>query len=224
MRCKICNGATRHYKPMDFRRHTDWVKCTRCEFEFVHPSPSQEELDDYYSTNEYRIETYADLDFSDGKPNERNIHQEDDRARQWFPYIPHGYKSLLDVGSGGGASVAAFALEYPEMEVRGVEPSPWGRLYDAYEWIEDVDRTYDVVTCLHVLEHVLDPLSFLESLKPLFTKQLCIETPRYPGNRLWPHMLNFSLDTLMLAMETAGMPAELCNDNYHILVKHETSS
>ena len=219
MNCKLCNSATQDYKPMDFRRHTDWLKCTACGFEFVHPSPTQEYLDEYYASNEYRIESHSELDLSDGKPNICNVHQEDDRAWQWFRYIPHGYKTMLDVGSGAGASIAAFQQEYPDMYIEGVEPCPWGRLYDAYEKLEDAPGPYDVVTCFHVLEHVLDPLAFLAELSPLFTGQLCLETPIYPGSRAWPHMLNFSLDTLMLAMELADMPAELCDDNYHIKIK-----
>ena len=210
--CKICGSNTAKYKGMTYRRVTEWLKCTICGFEFVYPAPSADEIKRYYANVEYRAEV---LEGGTDVPAEANLRQEDDRARQWFEYLIEG-DTLLDVGSGAGASMKAF--EELGFEVSGVEPGPWGRLYGAYESLEDVERDFDVVTCLHVLEHVLDPLRFLTQLKPLVRKQLCIETPKYPGNRAWPHLSNFSVDTLLHAMELADMPAELCDANYHIKV------
>ncbi len=211
--CKLCGGNTVKYKPMTYRRVTEWVKCGSCGFEFVEPTPSADELKRYYATSEYRDETTVDVPFW------ASLHHEDDRARQWFEYLVEG-DTLLDVGSGAGASMKAF--EELGFEVSGVEPGPWGRSYDAYESLEEVEGEFDVVTCFHVLEHALDPLEFLAQLKPLVGKQLCIETPKYPGNRAWPHLSNFSVDTLLLAMELADMPAKLCDANYHIKVTWHT--
>ena len=210
MNCKICGGGTAKYKGMTYLRVTEWLRCESCGFEFVYPAPSADELKRYYATAEYRDETGVDI-----SPSDIQLH-EDDRARQWFVYLGIDGDTLLDVGSGAGYSMKAF--EDLGFEVSGVEPGPWGREYGAYEYLEDVEGVFDVVTCFHVLEHVLDPLGFLAQLKPLVGKQLCIETPKYPGNRAWPHMSNFTVDTLLLAMELAGMPADLCDANYHIKV------
>jgi len=210
MNCKICGSDTAKYKGMSYLRVTEWLKCGSCGFEFVYPTPSADEIKRYYTTAEYRDEVGV-------VPRSDNLHQEDDRARQWFVYLVDG-DTLLDVGSGAGGSLKAF--EELGFEVSGVEPGPWGREHGAYETIEDVEGVFDIVTCLHVLEHVLDPLEFLAQLKSLAGKQLCIETPKYPGNRAWPHLSNFSVDTLLLAMELAGMPAELCDANYHIKVRY----
>jgi hypothetical protein len=107
-------------------------------------------------------------------------------------------------------------LEVIGAEVQvGVEAGPWGEAYECYPTMQLLPDMYDLVTCLHTLEHVRDPIELLRQIKFVALKQVCIEVPQ-PVMRQWPHLLDFRNKSLLLAMEKAGLPATIVEDAYHI--------
>ena len=218
--CLICGKTMREDGSRNYRRTTYWFWCDECEFGQVDPMPSEKDLAEYYKL-QYRRETHDHRDMGyeyDGKPGEWNYHEEEERGRGWLAYIDTP-KSHLDIGSSTGK-----VLEIIGAEVQvGVEAGTWGQYYDCYPSMDYVALQYELVTCLHTLEHVRDPIAFLKEIKRVASGQVCIEVPQ-PVMRQWPHLLDFRNKSLLLAMEKAGLPAIIVEDTYHIKAKCESSS
>lgn len=188
-----------------FRRITHWFWCDECEFGQIAPMPSEEFLAEYYKT-QYRKDTTGGYD---GSPGERNYHEETERGKGWLDYVDNP-KSHLDIGSSTGK-----VLEVIGAEVQvGVEAGTWGEHYECYPTMGFITRKYDLITCLHTLEHVRDPIDLLRQIKFSAKRQVCIEVPK--AMRLWPHLSDFTNKSLLLAMEKAGLPATIVEDAYHI--------
>lgn len=155
------------------------MRCRRCSLIRLDRFPTPEELAQLYSTERY----FRNPDFYAGSP-ERFFGYEDAGAetdlkyllyarllrpvvRQTFP-SPAG-RSWLDVGSGLGSLVDFARRE--GFAAQGIEPNPAAleRARAAYGdhflpgWIETVrlERTFDVITLIDVVEHVLDPRACL---------------------------------------------------------------
>ena len=135
---------------------------------------------------------------------------------------------LLDVGCGSGeVLVAARARGW---EVAGAEPVEDSAKMAVEERGLDVrcalleesglpERSYDVVSAFHVLEHMTDGLSFLQSISRWARPggYVVIEVPNWrsvhrrsfggawPGLRKLEHVAHYSPATLASAMERAGL-------------------
>ena len=204
--CLICGKPMREDGSRNYRRTTYWFWCDKCEFGQEDPMPSEKFLGEYYKL-QYRSDTH---DQHDGLPGEWNHDEEAERGRGWLDYVDSP-KSHLDIGSSTGK-----VLEIIGAEVQvGVEAGPWGESYECYPTMDHITDKYDLVTCLHTLEHVRDPLELLQQIKRVALKQVCIEVP-HPVMRHWPHLLDFRNKSLLLAMEKAGLPATIVEDAYHI--------
>jgi 2-polyprenyl-3-methyl-5-hydroxy-6-metoxy-1,4-benzoquinol methylase len=90
-------------------------------------------------------------------------------------YVPLGLRSLLDVGCAGGLFGEALIRSRPELCVDGVEPNPEAalaarqRLNSVYTGFfpeaVPAGATYDCISFLDVLEHLVDPWEALLSAK-----------------------------------------------------------
>ena len=202
--CLLCAGELRDDGEQSFRRVTRWGYCTSCEFGQVTPMPSVESINEYYASGDYRRETAHTAnpggDENDG-PQERNLHEETIRAEWWLPHIRFPVVAHLDVGSSSGR---VLELVGADRQV-GIEPGPWGKLYTSYGRIGDVGGTFDLITVFHTLEHVPNPIAILAGVERLAVGQVCVEVPA-PRSRLWPHLVEWSVKSLSLAMEQTGMP------------------
>ena len=202
--CLLCGSDTRPDGSQDWRKHTDWAQCLSCGFSQIYPMPTEEELIDVYASGDYRNFTGVCLDgvWAPYHPHDENgtlwgkqrQTQEWHRISNWCkedgPLIDSRGKSYLDVGASTGESVRFMKARGMEPS-HGVEPGTWGREWDAFETLDDVENSYDIVTCLHVLEHVNDPAKLLHQLLSKTNIQLCLEVP--VGNkRLWPHVGDFT--------------------------------
>lgn len=203
-------------KTIDHRRHCDYAWCPECDFAQIYPMPSEKEVLEYYASGDYREDTHHGG--KDREPGERNFNEEKKRAEDWLPRIKFPVERHLDIGSSTGK-----VLEIVGAEVQvGVEPGLWGREYGAYERLDEVEGEFDLITCLHTLEHVIDPFEMLKKIRELAIGQICIELPKPPGWG-WPHLVCFRNKSLLKAMEDAGMPAKIVDDSFHIKAKHETA-
>ena len=129
---------------------------------------------------------------------------------------------VLDVGCGNGATLRAFARVAPGWRLAGTE------LNDKYRRdveaipnaeplhvgpVETLSGTFDVITLIHALEHMVEPVSFLRSLtcklKP--GGMLLIEVPHHPNNAfellIADHRSHFSAHTIAVALVQAGYEA-----------------
>ncbi|MDH3200537.1 MAG: methyltransferase domain-containing protein [Myxococcales bacterium] len=126
---------------------------------------------------------------------------------------------LLDVGCGNGALLRSFAGEFPGWELIGVDRSESGA--DAVGAIPGVERfvvggpadapgRYDLISLVHVLEHVPEPLAFLSEVAAKLTPEgaVLIDAPSFATNpfdlAVVDHVMHFSLATLRELTRRSG--------------------
>ena len=146
-----------------------------------------------------------------------------DRAREIVESLPRRPASVLDFGAGEGHLV--HALRRRGLAAEGVEPFPAGRqaARERYgiELLEEppVHGRFDLVTLVHALEHVPDPVATLARLAKLLEPggQIFIEVPNaasvdmHRSSRrreildLPVHLFHFAPRTLERAIEKAGL-------------------
>lgn len=93
-------------------------------------------------------------------------------------------RELIDVGAGYGLLLDEWRKLSPQTHALAVEPSAslarecrakgFEVVEDIVENVRGYDRTADLVACFEVLEHVYDPLKFLEGLKSLTRPGGCV--------------------------------------------------
>lgn len=172
-RCPFCTR-----QPAYYYCHVNgyaYYRCPACRSLYLHPLPSRQALNDYYAH-----------DFAYGEGAEVSIRQ---RARITLARLkrmyPHG-KTVLDIGSGKG-----YFLEEAEaygLTATGIEPSADLCAYSRQRGLSvlhttleqtDVNRTYDFVTIIHVIEHMLFPHQTIMKAMNMLNPHgvLYIETP-----------------------------------------------
>lgn len=221
--CWLCEASTspsQALAPLPFR------SCDSCGFVFRPDLAATAR--DVYEESGYE-QTHGDLYTS---PRYLSARDSDAAVRLAFliGHVRDG--DLLDVGASAGNFTAAAARA--GFTARGVEPTP-GFARAAREVVgadvatgtlEDLDlpeRSLDVVTMWHVLEHIPHPTRELRRVRAALrpTGVLAIEVPNVGGvaahadGRDWGslepdvHVNQFAPDTLRLALTQAGFAIEL---------------
>jgi SAM-dependent methyltransferase len=135
---------------------------------------------------------------------------------------------LLDVGCGNGALLRAGSQQLAGWSLVGTEINDkYQATVEAIPGVErmhvggagEVPGQFDLVTLVHVLEHIESPAAFLESLRPKLTPggRLLVEVPHYEANPfdllIVDHSTHFSASVLRGVAERAGyQPALLATD------------
>jgi 2-polyprenyl-3-methyl-5-hydroxy-6-metoxy-1,4-benzoquinol methylase len=229
---ELVHEGARHAPEVEVRR------CTGCGLVSTTPMPSPEELDVYYADTyrkDYGVppvqERYkADLD--EARVRVQRLHTQ--LRPDW---------RLLEVGSGSGAFLKA--VQPNVGDVVGIEPDD-----EARAWITDHLRIqaadnieqagdgpdFDAVVLFHVLEHVPNPVAFLqrlgEKLRP--SGRLVIEVPniddalvslyRLPAYLDFyfqkAHLYYFSKDTLASTLSRAGFTSDIQGIQRYDLSNH----
>jgi len=224
--CIICQGT-------EFQRVTDRVrdsddykvfKCLKCGLVQILPLPSPEEDKAFYDRDQQSKSVWEKVEID--KIRKNSSHDTKRRAKFIASCVPPRSK-ILDIGSGYG-----FFLE--EMSnasylMTGIEISKERRELAKKVTsvpILDVDLTksppdlgkFDAITMFHVLEHLSNPVGFLQNLHPILAKggHLFVEVPNLEDLMLeacapyrsffWQraHASYFSSDTLRRVLLDAG--------------------
>ncbi len=135
---------------------------------------------------------------------------------------------LLDVGCGNGATLRAFSAIRPgwtsvgtELDDRHraeVEAIP-GASFAAGP-LTGIDGRFDLVTLIHVLEHIVEPIDFLRTLAGVIAPggHLLVEVPHHPDNPfellIADHRSHFTTATLPFALATAGYEVDIVTDGW----------
>lgn len=160
-------------KILDTKEGFSIIECTSCGFKHVNPIPSEEELVKFYKKEFY----------SKGKPNYFKETKED---FSWWMATYNNYyalletytkgRTILDVGSGPGHFLACGKKR--GWNVLGIEPSVVAWEYSKRRKLSVVNDffsyesakpygPFDVIHASMVLEHVPNPIAFIEDMKKL---------------------------------------------------------
>lgn len=130
------------------------------------------------------------------------------------------HRIFLDIGCALGWSV--HCADFMNLEAYGVEPSEidrewtWNNLgFNTYEKLEDLPRRdFDLIFMSHVLEHIIDPVSYLRTLRkeymPRNKARIMIEVPSQNAGSAWSsfHAVAFNIKSLQSALDQAGFQVE----------------
>ena len=136
---------------------------------------------------------------------------------------------LLDIGCGNGATLRAFSQLMPGWSLVGNEQND--RYRTAVEAIPQVEAfhvgepetvvgSFDLLTLVHVLEHISDPVAYLRRVTANATPRGTI-VAQVPAHRQNPfdllvadHCTHFSLETLTAVFEAAGLEVLAASDEF----------
>lgn len=145
------------------------------------------------------------------------------------------FNSVCEVGTGGGTNLIPFTIM--GKEVTGIDYSE--KLIDLGRKkginifqgsIEDMDKSYDLVILIHVLEHFLNPVEQIKKLRNYTNRYLFVEIPgmvnRLPSLQN-AHFYYFSINTLFSCIYRAGFKAinyRTIDSNNYIMALFEKSN
>lgn len=214
--CPVCGSARLspfedvHVQASSFH----YKICLRCGVVFQSPRMDAHELQHFYE-HEYR-KLYQQTE----EPTKKDIVTQEQRAQQTVAMITPDVarvKRHLDIGSSSGELLLE-VNNYYGCESVGIEPGEGYRAYSQKRDLEVVasldllmkkDERFDLITMMHVLEHLRDPVQTLKELRDhLLTANgfLLIEVPNIVEHEALEiaHLYAFSASTLRECMRQSG--------------------
>lgn len=197
------------------------VLCQECGFVCYTPRPENKDISHKYEFLSKDETTKDEISLDLGSDVERS----NDLFKHMRPYVrPH--MSVLDFGGGTGRLMRAFLdrehecslIDYPGKKLPGVKYLG-SQLTDI-----EAGRSFDLIVCSHVLEHLADPYGIVLSLNPYLAREgiLYIEVPL----EIWKkaplpvepvtHINYFTVDSLRILLERAGFGVLSCEDGTYI--------
>jgi 2-polyprenyl-3-methyl-5-hydroxy-6-metoxy-1,4-benzoquinol methylase len=153
--------------------------CVECDYVMT-PAATRDNANELYDDPEYFDGWGCNLEF-DYERFEPAVHRQVEQYLEVVNRHARG-KSLLDVGTGSGllphlARQAGFEVEGTDLSKHVSDRLPAKAGFRVHHGtIEEIefDRTYDVITMLHVLEHTTNPLSTLQRARELLNDDGCV--------------------------------------------------
>lgn len=147
------------------------------------------------------------------------------RSKSLVQYVkntlrPRPAGALLDFGCGNGDALRSFTGEFSDWSLHGAELNDrnldklkkipgFSKLHTCP--IDEIDNEFDLITLIHSLEHVLDPVEILEKLSTRLSPDghLFVEVPDCGANPydlvIADHLLHFTLSSLGRTADRAGL-------------------
>ena len=197
MICPVCAGPASSARDVpSFRDDAidiSYAFCEDCGLGFQVPMPDAEKVDAFYRKDHYRkllqkgevITSHA-------------LHGQATRASRIVPYIQERLPSVrfhLDVGSCAGVLCDAVQRAYGAT-TQGVELSEGFLAYSNAQGIltsatwPNGNSRFDLITIVHTLEHVVDPVSMLRKARAVGTGHLYAEVPFEQADIVHPYIFN----------------------------------
>jgi len=191
-----CTSLAHKYKPQV-------VNCLVCDLSYVPESGYPKDIENIYSD----VEDYKYLENSESRY--KTFQNSLNKISSYFP----DKGNLLEVGSYCGLFLEVFKKKFSNWDYIGVEPSRWASEYarnklqintktgTLEENIKNLSSNYNAVVAWDVLEHLNDPLGFLNNVNSVMKKDgiLCFSTldidnwfPNLLGKN-WPWLMEMHL-------------------------------
>jgi len=216
--CPICQSAKENHSFfegfLDQGFELSFTICHVCGLVFQSPRFTDAALGEFYES-EYRRTVQG----QDG-PSEKDIRVQSGRARNILVHVKDEIgpvTSMLDIGSSTGILLRLFR-EQLGVNVIGVEPGQAYReyslqqgipTYQDLESIPDSQDRFEIISLLHVLEHVPNPVDYLVGLRERWLEDrgtLVIEVPYLYGHQSLElsHLFAFTKATLSNMLSRSG--------------------
>jgi len=217
--CSLCqSGEDQHAffaQLSDAGEPLQYRMCERCGLVFQSPRMTIAALDQFYAA-QYR-KTVQDS----AGPTEKDLRVQAGRARALLQFVRRDVKDIgrhLDIGCSAGSLLSIFHDAFDCVQV-GIEPGDAYREYASkqdlrvYNDLESLEsqgeKTFDLVSMSHVLEHLPDPLAYLVRLRQRWIHPqgwLLIEVPNLYGHQSFElaHLYAYTSATLKAILDQAG--------------------
>jgi len=137
------------------------MSCLNCSFKFTNPRPDEDEIGKYYESSDYISHSNSSKGIINKTYQLVRKYAIEGKVKMLENLKPKK-KSILDIGSGTGEFLSA--LKKSGWITKGLEPNAKARemavkkysleINDTNEIKAESDRSWDVITMWHVLEHV----------------------------------------------------------------------
>ncbi len=231
--CIICKNEAyedtgKH--PRD-RKTAKIVVCSKCRHIQMFPLLSEEEFNEEYATDK-TVRTGID-----NKPLGDDLEKVRVKFSEWTKQHAdlywdklQGHKRVLELGSGYGffaeelnkRADKKFIIEGVEIGEYRLQNYVGGKVHNINFLVDKIPKEmigkYDFIICMHVLEHLTEPVTYLQNIKPLLAKdgEVLFEVPNlhcfltelsqeYSNFiYLYEHVSYYYKDTLKMLFEKAG--------------------
>ena len=216
--CPLCGSlkVNDFEKVESFGFPIQYLQCQACGFVFQDPQTSQAADPQFYQ------QTYRQIYQASPEPTGKDLYQQTQRAKnqvEWLKSLGRKkFTNILDIGASSGLLLETLKEEFGA-QVSGVEPS------DAYRALAEAkgipmhssiealiatkpDR-FELVTLMHVLEHLEQPVQTLKLLKEELLSRdglLLVEVPNFYAHDSYElaHLSCFTEHTLRELLRQAG--------------------
>lgn len=190
--------------------------CSNCGLVYQSPRMTEEELQVFYQ-GEYR-QIYQ----GNEGPSQKDIIIQEARAQAIVDLLQdwgvEQVKRYADIGSSTGSLLEEIKDKF-QCQVIGIEPGEEYRQYaqsrglNVFESLAAVEAAgegkFDLISMIHVLEHVADPVGYLVELRTNFISQkgkILIEVPNLYAHDSFEiaHLTSFSRHNLVEVLKKAG--------------------
>ena len=186
--CILCGNSKRSL----IYTKDEWkvYKCDNCGLGVLNPRPDDNELTVLYQL-EYFQSQYNEQLQANSTEIKRRLSQEKHRLRFFHKYKKKG--KVLDIGCGRGYFL--LACRNKGYNVEGIDVSAYVAAYVSQELnipvhigevsdIEIPDKTYDVITMWHSLEHTADPNIYIQKARRWLKDDgiLIVDVPNYASH------------------------------------------
>lgn len=216
--CPLCTGqrVENFEKVVSFGYPIQYLLCQDCRFVFQDPQTSQAADPVFYQ------QTYRQIYQESPEPIAKDLYQQTQRAKnqvEWLKSLEHKkFTNVLDIGASSGLLLETFAREF-SAQVSGVEPGDAYRalaeakgipMYSSIEaLISKQHNRFDLITLMHVLEHLEHPVQTLKQLKEELLSEdglLLVEVPNFYAHDSYElaHLSCFTEHTLHQLLKQAG--------------------
>ncbi len=215
--CPLCGGLKS--SPFDRRSfHQQEVLnriCKSCGLVYQSPRMNAAELDSFYQAE------YRQLYQGSEDPIQKDLAVQRQRAQAALSFVRNrvdGVSRHLDIGSSAGLFLQSFQNAYG-CQSYGVEPGKAYREYAqkqglaVYASLEELPAVglgaFDLISMMHVLEHIPDPVVYLSQLREKYLNRagwLLLEVPNLYAHDSFEtaHLFSFSGQTLKQVVLKAG--------------------
>jgi hypothetical protein len=205
--CPVCNSE--NFAPtvkMDVGGFLYYL--CECGVAFLSPCMTEAEEKEYYRTGAYREQTVKN---ENDKGTAHNQHQE---HADFIAMLMKDSRifSHLDIGCSSCELLRAIQQDHPGVVSRGVDPDPilTSQDFTIYKSIDDVQDQFRFITLIHTLEHIANPVVFLEKIAPRLSER-GVFIVQVPNRRAWiaaysppQHVIAYDESSLKHVLERAG--------------------